>query len=40
MRKSSYHELAPRIAKEDIAPEVKQVLDEIQEVAAKAKPVC
>lgn len=39
MQKSAYHELAPHISKDDIAPEIKQVLDSIQEMAAQAKPV-
>jgi len=39
MSKSNYHELAKHFRKSEVADEVRQVLDEICEVAKKAKPV-
>jgi len=39
MSKSNYHKLAKHLDKSEVAEEIRQVLDEIREVAEKAKPV-
>ncbi|HEV2992439.1 MAG TPA: AAA family ATPase, partial [Candidatus Angelobacter sp.] len=38
MRKTDYHSLAHYVRREDIAPEVKAMLDAISDVASRAKP--
>jgi len=39
MGKSDYHELAQHLSNPEISEEVRQVLDDICDVASEAKPV-
>jgi hypothetical protein len=39
LRKTDYHVLAQHLRAEDLAPEISEVLDDFEAVAARAKPV-